>query len=32
MTAMQAAIVEQFGHELAVGDYEKPTPDAARHW
>ena len=26
MTAMQAAIVEQFGHELAVGDYEKPTP------
>ena len=26
MTAMQAAIVEQFGHDLAVGDYQKPTP------
>ncbi|GAA4508493.1 alcohol dehydrogenase AdhP [Brevibacterium yomogidense] len=26
MTAMQAAIVEDFGHELTVGEYEKPTP------
>lgn len=26
MTAMQAAIVEQFGHEMTVGDYAKPTP------
>ena len=26
MTTMQAAIVEQFGHEMTVGDYDKPTP------
>ncbi|WP_019157895.1 alcohol dehydrogenase AdhP [Brevibacterium senegalense] len=26
MTAMQAAIVEKFGNDMTVGDYEKPTP------
>ena len=26
MNAMQAAIVEDFGHELTVGETEKPTP------